>query len=154
MEFEMGLAISLHILAAVVWVGGMFFAYMALRPVTSTLLEPPVRLKLWEQVFKRFFPWVWMAIVVLLGSGFWMVLGLGGMAKVGIYVHLMIGLGIVMMLMFMHVYFGPFRRLQRAITESNWTVGATKLNQIRLMIATSLVLGLLVVVIAASGRYI
>jgi len=150
----MALAISLHILSAVVWIGGMFFAYMALRPVTAILLEPPVRLKVWEQVFKRFFPWVWMAVIVLLVTGFWMVFGFGGMAKVGLYVHLMIGLGIVMMFIFMHVYFGPFRRLQKAVAESNWTEGAIKLNQIRLLIATNLVLGLLVVVIAAAGRYI
>jgi len=150
----MALAISLHILSAVVWIGGMFFAYMALRPATAILLEPPVRLKVWEQVLKRFFPWVWVAIVVLLGTGFWMVFGFGGMAKVGVYVHLMIGLGIVMMFIFMHVYFGPFRRLQQAVAESNWTEGATKLNQIRILIATNLILGLLVVVIAAAGRYI
>jgi uncharacterized membrane protein len=152
-SFKMALAISLHLLAAIVWIGGLFFAYIALRPVTENLLEEPLRLKLWEQVLKRFFPWVWMAIVVLLGTGFWMVFGFGGMAKVGVYVHLMIGLGIVMMLIFMHAYFGPFRRMRRAVAESNWKSGATKLNQIRLLIATDLVLGLLVAIAAAGGRY-
>ena len=37
----MAIAIPLHLLAAVIWVGGMFFAYMALRPVAASLLEPP-----------------------------------------------------------------------------------------------------------------
>ena len=150
----MALAISLHVLAAVIWVGGMFFAYMALRPVAATLLEVPVRLKLWEQVFNRFFSWVWIAIVVLLGTGSWMVFaGFGGMAKIGANVHLMIGLGVVMMMLFMHVYFGPFRRLQRAVAESNWQEGTNKLNQIRMFILITLVLGLLVVVAAGGGRY-
>ncbi len=151
----MPLAISLHLLAAVVWVGGMFFAYIALRPVAASLLEPPLRLPLWSQVFKRFFPWVWMAILILLGSGLWMVFGhFGGFAAVGYHVHLMLALGIIMMLLFLHVYYGPFRRLQQAITISDWQTGATKLNQIRILIKTNLVLGLLVVAIAAGGRYL
>ena len=54
------LAITLHLLAAVIWVGGMFFAYMALRPATGSL-EPSIRLTLWSQTLKRFFPWVWIS---------------------------------------------------------------------------------------------
>ena len=46
----MAIAIALHLLAAVIWVGGMFFAYMALRPAAASLLEPPLRLPLWSQV--------------------------------------------------------------------------------------------------------
>ena len=80
----MPLAITLHLLAAIIWVGGMFFAYMALRPVAGSLLEPPVRLKLWTQVFSRFFPWVWLTVLVLLITGLWMIFGVyGGMAKAG-----------------------------------------------------------------------
>lgn len=58
----MSFAILLHIIAAVISVGCMFFAYMALRPVAAPLLEPPVRLMLWSQVFQRFFPRVWTSI--------------------------------------------------------------------------------------------
>ncbi|SDM29774.1 Uncharacterized membrane protein [Modicisalibacter muralis] len=151
----MTLAIALHLLAAVIWVGGMFFAYMALRPVAGSLLEPPLRLALWAQVFKRFFPWVWAAVVVLLASGFWMVFaGLGGMANVGVHVHLMLALGIVMMLLFGHLYFGPFRRLEQAVASEAWPDGAANLNKIRQLVAVNLGLGLLVVVIASAGRYL
>ena len=149
------LAITMHLLSAVVWVGGMFFAYMVLRPVTAVLLEPPVRLTVWVNVFKRFFPWVWAAVIVLLGTGLWMVIiEFGGPGKVGMHIHIMLVLGIAMMAIFMHVYFGPFRRLQRAVAESNWPAGGKNLNQIRLLVATNLVLGLVVVVIAAGGRYL
>ncbi len=150
----MALALTLHLLAAVIWIGGMFFAYIALRPVAGSLLEPPIRLALWSGVFKRFFPWVWLSIIVLLGSGFWMIFAeLGGMANVGIHINIMLGLGILMMLLFMHVYFGPFRRLQHAVIESKWETGGAKLNQIRVLLKTNLILGLLVIIIATAGRY-
>jgi uncharacterized membrane protein len=154
MEFKVTLAITLHLLATVIWVGGMFFAYMALRPVAGSLLEPPDRQALWAGVFKHFFPWVWVSIIVLLSTGLWMIFAaLGGMANVGLHVHIMIGLGSLMMLLFMHVYFGPFRRLQHAVIQSNWKTGGAELNQIRLLIKINLILGLLVIIIATAGRF-
>ena len=151
----MALAITLHLLSVVIWVGGMFFAYMALRPVASNLLEPPVRLSLWVAVFKRFFVWVWIAIVTLLVSGLWMIFAeLGGMANIGYHIHIMLALGIFMMLLFMHVFFGPYRRLQYAVIESNWETAGEKLNQIRVLIKTNLILGLLIITIATVGRYL
>ena len=78
----MALALALHVLSAVIWVGGMFFAYMALRPVAAELLEPPARLRLWRGVFANFFVWVSAAVVLLLITGLWMIFGVyGGMGK-------------------------------------------------------------------------
>ena len=37
----MALLIAMHVLAVVVWVGGMFFAYFCLRPAAAKLLQPP-----------------------------------------------------------------------------------------------------------------
>jgi uncharacterized membrane protein len=149
----MPLAITLHLLAVIIWVGGMFFAYMALRPAAARL-EPPVRLALWARVFERFFPWVWLAVAVLLLSGFWMIFGvLGGMAHVGVPVHVMMGLGIVMMLIFFHIYSAPFRRLKQAVAQADWAAGAGKLNQIRILIGINLVLSLVIVCVACAGRY-
>ncbi len=79
------IGLAFHIVAAVIWVGGMFFAYVVLRPGMSPL-EPAIRLPLWHRVFSRFFLWVWLSIAVLLASGFAMVfLGFGGFATVGAY---------------------------------------------------------------------
>ena len=78
-----------HILAAVIWVGGMFFAHQMLRPAAGAL-DPAQRLPLWRRVFSRFFPWVWASIVALLASGYAMIfLGFGGFGHVGLYVHVM-----------------------------------------------------------------
>lgn len=151
----MAIALSLHLLSAMVWIGGMFFAYMALRPVAAAQLEPPQRLALWAGVFGRFFPWVFAAIAVLLASGYWMVLGFyGGFNAVGLHVHLMIWAGYLMMLIFLHVYFAPYRRLKRAVVATDWQTGARALAQIRVLIGSNLLIGLLVAAVASGGRYL
>jgi uncharacterized membrane protein len=65
-------ALGLHVLAALVWVGGMFFAIMVLR-LAAGELEPPVRAPLWGRVFAKFFPWVWMAVILLPLTGYFMI---------------------------------------------------------------------------------
>ncbi|EMR12292.1 hypothetical protein MPL1_11083 [Methylophaga lonarensis MPL] len=150
----MSIAIALHVLAAVIWVGGMFFAYHCLRPVAATQLPPEHRLPLWSMVFKRFFPWVWVSIAVLLVTGTMMIVGLGGMAMAGHHVHLMLVIGIVMMLLFAHVFFNPYQKLRWAVREHDWITGADALNKIRFVFRINLALGLFVVLIGAGGRYL
>ena len=67
-------ALIVHSLSAIVWVGGMFFALLVLRPATGPL-EPGPRLELWARVLDRFFTWVIIAIVLLLASGYGMIFG-------------------------------------------------------------------------------
>lgn len=150
----MSIAIAIHLLAAVIWVGGMFFAYVCLRPVAATLLDPPQRLPLWVHVFGKFFPYVWLSVLALPITGFWMLFSMfKSMANAPLSVHLMTGLGIVMFLIFMHVYFAPFRRLKQAVADQNWPEGGKKLAQIRMLVAINLSLGIIVVLIASAGRY-
>jgi uncharacterized membrane protein len=148
------LANALHVLSVVVWVGGMFFAYLCLRPVAASVLEPPQRLTLWARVFDRFFPWVWLAIVLLLVTGFGMMFGYFGGMKTAPYIHAMMGIGIVMMLIFFHVFFAPYRRLKHAVDAQDWQGGARHLAQIRKLVGVNTLLGLLVVVIAAGGHWL
>ena len=151
----MTFALMLHVLAAAIWVGGMFFAYMVLRPVAAELLEPPQRLSLWVRVFAGFFPWVWFAVATLLLSGYGMLfLFFGGMAGAPLYVHLMQGIGLVMMLIFGHVFFAPFRRLKRAVHDQDWQTGGKQLAQIRRLVGANLSLGLLTIALAAGGRLV
>ncbi len=149
----MSLLIALHVLAAVVWVGGMFFAYLVLRPSAGPL-ETPARLGLWQRVFGRFFPWVWASIVALLISGYTMLfLHFGGFAGAGPHVHVMQLTGIAMMLLFLHLYFAPWRRFSRAVEAGDLQDAGKQLNQIRRIVAINLVLGLLTVAVGASGRF-
>jgi len=150
----MGIAVLLHVLSVVVWVGGMFFAHQMLRPVAASQLEPPARLTLWVGVFGRFFPWVWACVIVILVTGFWMIGIMGGFKVVGLYVHVMLLLGIVMMLIFSHVFFAPYRRLKKAVAAGDWPAGGKSLGQIRMMVGINTVIGLITIAIAAGGRYI
>jgi uncharacterized membrane protein len=149
----MPLLIALHVLAAVVWVGGMAFAYLVLRPSAGEL-PAEARLRLWHRVFTRFFPLVWASIVVLLGTGYGMIaLAFGGFAGAPLHVHIMQATGILMMLLFLHLYFAPWRRFSAAFAGSDFAAAATQLNLIRIIVATNLVLGLVTIVFGAGGRY-
>src|SRR5438128_12408679 len=108
-------ALILHAFSAVVWVGGMFFAHQVLRPAAAALDAGP-RLLLWSRVLGRFFAWVIAAIVLLLASGYVMVFAVfGGFGKLGLHVNLMQGIGLLMMLLFLYLYFVPWRRFRLAV---------------------------------------
>ncbi len=149
----MTILVALHALAAVVWVGGMFFAYIVLRPAAGPL-ETPARLSLWQRVFSRFFPWVWASIAVLLVSGYAMLfLRFGGFAGAGLHIHVMQLTGILMMLLFFHLFFAPWRRFSRSVEAGALQDAGAALSQIRRIVAINLVLGLLTVAVGASGRF-
>lgn len=153
MNPAMILLILIHVPCAVIWVGGMVFAHFMLRPAASSL-EPPVRLPLFRRVLERFFPTVWATVILLLATGFAMiVLAFGGFAAAPPYVDIMMVLGIVMMLAFGHLFFVPWRRMRGALDRGNFPDGAAALNQIRMIVTFNLYLGLIVIGVAATGRY-
>lgn len=149
----MDIARWFHVLGATVWVGGMFFAYMALRPAAAQVLEPPLRLPLWSQTLGRFFRWVWVAIVLILVSGLHMMVTLGGM-QAPLYAWTMLVIGIGMMLIFAHVFFAAFRRLERAVAVGDWKAGGAALGQIRKLVGVNLILGLVTITVATVGRMV
>ena len=148
----MPILVTLHVLAAVVWVGGMFFAYMVLRPSAGPL-EPAARFALWHRVFSRFFPWVWVCIALLLASGYLMLfLYLGGFAGANWHIHVMQTTGILMMLLFLHLFFAPWRRFGEAVKTDATAEAGKQLGQIRRIVAINLALGILTVIVGASAR--
>lgn len=148
-----GFLLALHALASTVWVGGMFFAYMALRPAAVGVLQPPQRLSLWAKTLARFFVWVWLSVVVLLATGVWLIFGFyGSMAAVGGHVHTMLLTGLVMTALFVYLFFVPYRGLRRAVDAEDWPAGGRCLAGVRRIVAINLVLGLFTVIIGAGGR--
>ena len=147
-------AIVLHLLAAVIWVGGMFFAHMALRPSVA-VLEPKDRLALWRGVFPRFFRWVWGAVVVLLGTGYWLVYSVyGGFGVAGLHIHLMSGIGTLMAVLFAFLYAVPYRAFRAAVDGGDLKTAAAQQARVRHIITVNLVLGLITVMIGGLGGYL
>lgn len=150
----MSVLVALHILSAVIWVGGMFFAIVVLRPAAG-VMEPPERLPLWGRVFPIFFGWVWVAVVLLPVTGYWMIFqGWGGFARLPVYLHLMQGIGWLMILIFFHLWFAPYRRFKAALAAGDLPAAGRQINQIRWIVTGNLLLGLINAALGASGRYI
>jgi uncharacterized membrane protein len=145
--------LALHLLAAIFWVGGMAFAYWVLRPAAGPL-EPPLRLPLWRRVFGIFLPWVGLSIAVVLGSGYAMLVKyFGGVAGAPLYVNVMQGLGWLMVLLYLHLYFAPWQRFRAALDRNVLLDAAKALNQIRMIVAINLALGIATVIVGGTGRY-
>ncbi len=150
---ETAFALTFHVLGAVVWVGGMFAAYMSLRPATGPL-QPPEKFGVWRRFFSTFFIWVWVSILLLLTSGYWMVLAtFGGFAGMPLYIHIMQGIGWLMIVLFAWLFHGPWLKFKRAVDAQEWPAAAGELNRIRQIIMINLPLGLIVVVVGRTGRY-
>jgi len=152
----MGIAIMLHVAAVVIWVGGMIFAHAFLRPVAASQLEPPVRLTLWVGVFKRFFPVVWISIITILVTGYGVILIYypDGFKGLPMHINIMMALGIIMMLIFFHVFFAPFKRLKKAVEAQDWPTGGKALTQIRHLVGINMTIGLITAAIASGGKFL
>ena len=144
----------LHVLAVILWVGGMLFAQLCLRP-SLQVLEPPQRQRLMHATLQRFFNAVAVAVVVVLVSGLWMI---GRVAKDNVQAGLdfnmplgwtvMAALGLLMMAIFGHLRFALFKRLGRAVAASDHAAGAAALAGIRLWVNINMALGLATVAAA------
>jgi uncharacterized membrane protein len=153
MSFALAIAFGLHQLATIVWVGGMFFAHMALRPAAQEVFKAPDRLLLMQGVFRRFFPWVWVSLLILWGSGLWAFLGVL-QGKAGLHVRAMMGVATVMTAIFSYLYAFPYGQLKTAIREEDWPRAAAELALIRRLIAVNLALGLITALVGSAGRYV
>lgn len=142
---------SLHTLAALIWVGGMFFAWMILRPAALAKLQAPERLSLWQEVFRRFFLWVWIAVLVLPISGMGMLhLRFAGFEAAPRYVQIMMGLYLVMLALFLRIQLLQYPQLKRAVESQQWPQGGEILGRIRRLVGSNLLVGLALVAIAAA----
>jgi len=147
----MQIARWLHLMGVVVWIGGMFFAHLALRPA-ALALAPPVRLPLLAATLARFFPWAGVAVLAILASGTWLVLATGGFRAAGTAIHAMTTIGLVMTLVYAYVVAGPFRALRGAVAASRWEAAGRAMATVRRLVGLNLVLGLLTIAVAVLGR--
>ena len=143
----------LHVLVAIVWMGGMVFAYTVLRP-TIDGFEAPVKMAVLAGIFRRFFAWVWCAVVVLPVTGYLLIdLLYGEFFGAGTAVNLMQGIGWTMIVLFLVLFFGPYPPFRKAVAAEDWPGAAVHLPRIRRIILINLILGIAITVIGAGGRY-
>jgi len=147
----MPVAVALHVLAVVVWVGGMAFALLVLRPGLAAL-APQQRIAVLARVFARFLPLVGVAILVIVGSGAALLMGLPGLRAAGWGVHVMTGVGAVMIVVYAVLWLRLNPRLQRAAAASDWPGAAAVAESMRRGVLVNLVLGIVVIVAAIVGR--
>jgi uncharacterized membrane protein len=131
-----------HLAAAIFWMGGMAFMVLALRAPLAAQLQPPERLRLLAAILGRFFAVVVVSIAVLLGTGMTPLLGAGARPAGW---HAMAALGVLMMLIFGHIFFSPYRRLKRAVASADWPEGGRRAAQITLLAKINLGLGWLAI---------
>jgi uncharacterized membrane protein len=135
---------ALHLLCAVLWVGGMFFAYVVLRPSLAAI-EAPQRMLLHTQVFRKFFLVIWHAMPLIIITGFAMLGFIGGISNAPWQIHTMLALGLLMAAVFLAIFFGPYRQFRRTTDRNRM---ASSLDNIRKLIGVNLILGLLTVIVA------
>jgi uncharacterized membrane protein len=102
-------------------------------------------------VLTRFFAMVWGSIALILVTGFWM-LSMADMKLAPTGWHAMSALGLLMCLIFAHIWFAPFRRLKAAVATSNWPAAGKALGQIHPLVLTNFALGWLAVLAVIVWR--
>ncbi|CAB3694030.1 CopD family protein [Achromobacter pestifer] len=143
----------IHVIAVILWVGGMLFAHCFLRPAAAQL-EPPVRLKLMASVLGPFLNAVLVAIVVILLTGMSLIgqeasraVQTGGAFFMPLGWTLMAAGGVVMMAIFGHIRFALYKRLSAAVAASDWPKGGQAMAGIRRWVGVNLVLGIAIVAV-------
>ncbi len=137
----------LHIIGAIVWLGGMFTMLHTVRPAVGEVLQdPPMRLKFMRAATGRFFRYVWVAMPLTLISGLSMV-GLVGIKNVPPGVHFMLTLGLLMGAIFCYIWFVPYKKFCVALGADQFAQAAAAHETIRKLVLTNMALGFLSIVI-------
>ena len=110
-----------------------------------------MRLPLWSRTFGRFFPWVWAAVIILPASGYFLIAArFGGFANLPMYINIMQGIGILMILLYLHLFFAPYRRLRRGVEAGDFVKAGQALGQIRQLVAINMALGLIAIFVTLA----
>ncbi|MCY7314547.1 MAG: CopD family protein [Rubrivivax sp.] len=139
---------ALHVLAVVLWVGGMAFAHFCLRPAVL-VLEPPQRVRLLHAVLGRFLRIVLWSALLVLASGLRMIgrvarqaVQSGGVFAMPLDWSVMTVVGLVMVLIYGHIRWVLWRRLDRAMQAADVPAAAAAMAPLRQWMAVNLALGL------------
>lgn len=100
----------LHILFAMVWIGGMAFNLLFLHPALKRMSQENTRKEVVSEVLKRFFLGVWLSIAVLFLTGMWMWHSVRPDFSSNPLFHIKLFLFGIMVINFTYIYFWLFRK--------------------------------------------
>ena len=150
------LNVWLHILAAVIWIGGMLFLSLVAVPVLRRIDAPLLRRDLFRAMAQRFRRLVWICIAVLIPTGIGNVLSYGNRAAGSPYMtvlHIKLGLVAFLILMgLLHDFvIGP--RAARAMSRDGLPPTGADLLMVTLapwIGRFNLLLGIVILMLAAA----
>lgn len=140
----------IHLLSVVLWVGGMFFAYMVLRFAAAEVLQPAQQLQLWDKVLGRFFSWIWLFAFLILVTGLYLIYLRGGVSHAPHFVQLMLLLGLSMMSVFGYLFFSPYVKFSLAVAAKDWSKAAAVMKVMQKLIVFNLLIGVSIMLIVLS----
>ncbi|HEU0198580.1 MAG TPA: hypothetical protein VFQ88_15380 [Nevskiaceae bacterium] len=148
----MSIAVVLHALAAVCWIGSVFLAGLWLRPAADGL-DRAARQRLWIASFRNFLPWVVLAVAVLLISGLYVAAATPGWTRADVLLHVALGvmLTLLVVVLTVRVYSAPFARLRRCVERADVAAAEHELASFRWLAAVAVCLGLAGLLIGALG---
>ena len=150
----MTIVFPLHILATIVFLGGLFFALVVFQPIARGL-DLETASSLWHRMLSRFFAWAWISLLLILATGIGMVfLTFGGFSNVPMLHQVNRAIGIPAIALYGYLYFGPWRQYRRAMSRHDLIAAQKGITRIRVVMAIILTLGLVASVVSAAGRYI
>ncbi|HIJ39104.1 MAG TPA: hypothetical protein HPP80_09430 [Rhodospirillaceae bacterium] len=149
----LAIALALHTLASVVWVGGIFFVFVVLRPNLASL-APEIALPLWSRLLGRFFNWVWASILVILVTGYGVILfGYEGFNALGPHIRIMQVSGLLMIGLFVLMWSMPWQRFCQAVGAEDWPAALSAMKRMRQVVVINLILGFFTTAIGATGGF-
>ena len=141
-----GVVLAVHLMSMAAWVGGMTYALVVVRKALA-VLDPAPRMQVHLIALKRFFLVVWHAVVLSILTGYAMIVfAYGGFAHLHWSINVMNLLGLAMTGVFLFLFFGPYRKLRRAIRPTPELLG-----RVRTLVTVNLARGLAVIVVASVG---
>ena len=150
----MSIAFTLHTLAVIVWLGGLFLLCVVFQPSTREV-DTKTAMSLWHGMLSRFFAWAWISLLLTLATGIGMVfLKFGGFSDIPILHQVNRAIGIPAIALYGYLYFGPWQRFRRAMSRHDLTAAQKDIARVRVVMAVILTLGLVASAVSAAGRYI
>ena len=116
-----------HLIALLYWIGGLVFLGFYLLPRWIRQEQRAESWLLLQQAIQAFSLGGIFAALLLLLSGYAMVMSIGGFARLGPAVWIMVVLGTIAALGAFHLNFAPMKRLRRALNGQDWASAAKAL---------------------------